>query len=260
MNQPLDFHQLKAMLDWHVELGATEATGDVPVNRYDVPAKAPKPVVAASVEPETPMAAPAIDAVALAQSSAQAAQDLDALQAALNDFDQCDLKRAARGLVFAKGQAGAEVMIIGEAPDRDDERARTPFSGPSGILLAKMFAAIGRSVDGTSPADQIYVTNCLPWCPPQNRDPKPDEIAMLAPFLRRHIALAKPKAVVLMGNMPLASLFNMRGISRNRGQWKDIDGTPALLMQHPMDLMKNPSAKRDAWADLLALNAKMKDL
>lgn len=257
MNQALDFHQLKAMLDWHVELGATEAIGDVAVNRYDVPAKAPKPASAPPAEPEAQSEQPTIDAAAIAEKAARAAQDIEALKAALTDFEHCDLKRGSRGLVFAKGHAGADVMVIGEAPDRDDERAAKPFSGPTGVLLDKMFSAIGRSIDGESPDSQIYVTNCLPWCPPQNRDPKPDEISMMAPFLRRHIALAKPKAVVVMGNMPLSALFNMRGISRNRGIWKDIEGTPALLMQHPMDLMRNPAAKRDAWKDLLALKAKV---
>lgn len=257
MNQQIDFHHAKALLEWHIELGATDAICDEPINRYEIPAKAPKAAKPADVE--APAAKPLqVDTIAEAERAAAAAQDLDALKQAINAFDHCALKRAARGLIFANGQPTADVMIVGEVSDRADEKAGVPFSGPSGVLLDKMFAAIGRKTDGQSPDTQIYAVNTLPWSAPQNRDPRPDEIAMMVPFLHRHIELAAPKIVVLMGNTPCQALLGKKGISRMRGTWETINGNSVLLMQHPVDLMQNPMAKRNAWNDLLALQSKLR--
>ena len=250
--ESMDFHTAKALLDWQIDLGATEAIGDVPVNRYDVqpapvqPAAAPAPVFA--------VAAPA-DAVALAEQAAQNAGSLEALQAALAAFEHCELKRGARNLVFSDGVPAARVMIIGEAPGRDEDREGRPFVGRAGQLLDRMLAAIGMSRDAVR--DPVYITNVLPWRPPQNRDPAPDEIAMMRPFLERHVALADPDILVLMGNISCQTVLAKRGITRLRGQWQTAFGKPVLPMFHPAYLLRNPAAKGHAWADLLALKAKL---
>ncbi|MEM1234343.1 MAG: uracil-DNA glycosylase, partial [Pseudomonadota bacterium] len=122
----------------------------------------------------------------------------------------------------------------------------------AGQLLDKMFAAIGMSR-----TEDVYITNLLPWRPPQNRDPKPDEVAMMMPFLRRHIALAQPQILIAMGNHSCMALLGKKGITRLRGQWHEAEGVPVLPMLHPAYLLRQPHAKRDAWEDLLALKARL---
>jgi DNA polymerase len=254
----LDFYTMKALLEWQAEMGADEPIGDVPVNRYDAPKAAPSIARASApaVEPAAP--SPGADPVAEARNQAEAARDLGQLQAALAAFEHCDLKKGARNLVFADGDASADVMIIGEAPGRDEDMRGLPFVGRAGQLLDRMLAAIDMGRE--HPAAPVYITNILPWRPPQNREPTPAEIAMLLPFVKRHVVLADPKLVVLMGNTPCAALLGRRGITRMRGTWETVLGRPALPMFHPAYLLRNPLAKREAWADLLALRARLKDL
>lgn len=265
MQTDVDFWTAKALLDWQIEMGADEAIQDTPVNRYDLPDKAPKAAPAAqpSAQPSAVPAtagivpdAPEIDAVAEASIAASAAQDLTALREAMAAYSHCDLKAGARNLVFADGIAGAPVMIVGEAPGRDEDREGRPFVGRAGQLLDKMLAAIdlGRARDDAP----VYITNVLPWRPPQNRTPDAGEIAMLLPFLKRHIQLAQPKLLVLMGNTPCQALLGRTGITRMRGNWTEALGLPTLPMFHPAYLLRTPAAKRETWADLLALKAKLK--
>ena len=253
--ESVDFHTARALLEWQIELGADECIGDDPVDRYELPVK--------QIKPKQPEAKPHLtkgpvrlaerDAVAEAQAAARAAGTLEELRAALEAFDLCDLKKGARNMVFCDGIAGAPVMIVGEAPGVEEDRQGKPFVGASGQLLDRMFAAIGM---GRTQADApIYITNTLPWRPPHNRDPKPEEIAMMLPFLIRHIQLADPKGLVLMGNWACQALLSKRGITRLRGTWTQAVDKPALPMFHPAYLLRNPAAKRDAWADLLNLKA-----
>jgi DNA polymerase len=192
------------------------------------------------------------DPVAIARKAAGAAQDLGSLEAALGGYAHCELKKGARNLVFSDGVPGARVMIVGEAPGRDEDREGRPFVGRAGQLLDKMLAAID-----LSRAESVYITNVLPWRPPQNRDPKPEEIAMMKPFLERHIALAKPEVLVIVGNISCQALLGKKGITRLRGNWTEAYGLPALPMFHPAYLLRNPAAKREAWADLLSLKARL---
>ncbi|WP_415921371.1 uracil-DNA glycosylase [Tateyamaria sp. SN6-1] len=245
-------HAALAALAWQVELGVDECIGDAPVNRYDAPPPAPKPAaVEAAPVPPVRMAE---DPVAIAQAAADSAADLPALRAALGAYEHCELKRGARNLVFSDGVPGARVMIVGEAPGRDEDREGKPFVGRAGQLLDKMLAAIDLSRDAS-----VYITNVLPWRPPQNRDPKPEEIAMMQPFLYRHIALADPDVLVIVGNHACQALLGKRGITRLRGDWTEAQGKPALPMFHPAYLLRNPGAKREAWADLLSLRARLRD-
>lgn len=187
------------------------------------------------------------------------AKDLGALATAMEAFDQCELKRGARSFVFCDGDPTARVMIVGEAPGREEDRAGRPFVGRAGLLLDRMFDAIGLGRTKEDPAEGLYITNVLPWRPPSNRTPDAQEIGMMLPFLERHIALADPEIVVVMGNTPCQALLGKTGITRMRGQWTQVLGKPCLPMFHPAYLLRNPVAKREAWADLLELNARLRD-
>nr|WP_040671952.1 uracil-DNA glycosylase [Rhodobacter sp. SW2] len=243
-----------AALAWQVDLGATEAIGDAPVNRYEMP----DAVAVAKVQSAPVVAAPYADPVAVARAAAAGAGTLAELRAAMEAFDLCDLKRGARNTVFADGNPNARVMLIGEAPGRDEDAEGRPFVGRAGQLLDRMLAAIGLSRQSPDPAAAVYITNVLPWRPPQNRDPAPDEIAMMQPFLARHVELAAPELIVLMGNISCQAVLGQRGITRLRGQWTEAFGHPALPMLHPAYLLRTPAAKRDSWADLLALKARLR--
>jgi DNA polymerase len=180
------------------------------------------------------------------------------LAAAMQAFEYCDLKKGARSFVFSDGNPAARVMIVGEAPGREEDRAGRPFVGRAGQLLDRMLEAIQMGRAASDPAQSVYITNVLPWRPPSNRTPDAAEIAMMLPFLERHIALADPEIVVLMGNTPCQALLGKTGITRMRGTWVEVLCKPCLPMFHPAYLLRNPIAKREAWADLLALKARLR--
>jgi DNA polymerase len=167
-----------AALAWQFELGATEAIGETPVNRYALPAK---PSALASEAPAAPAPVKAAP-VAVAEAVAASAADLGALHAAMAAFPHCALREGARNTVFSDGNPSARVMIVGEAPGREEDERGKPFVGVAGRLLDQMFTAIGLARAEDDPERGLYITNVLPWRPPQNRDPQPDAIAMLMPF------------------------------------------------------------------------------
>lgn len=260
MLDDLGYWDALAALEWQVELGADEAMLDAPVDRFDLPApvvlpKAAPVVVAAAAAPVRPRA-PDVDAVAIARQLAESAGSLEALQAALQGFEHCELKRGARNLVFSSGAPQARVMVIGAAPGRDEDRQGAPFVGAEGAMLDKMFAAIGLDRTMAGP-EGLYLTTIVPWRPTQDRDPKPEELAMIAPFVSRHIELAGPEIVVLMGNHACAGALGLHGIKKLRGQWQDGLPCPAMPMFHPKSLLKAPLLKREAWVDLLAIKARL---
>lgn len=249
---------------WQADLGADEAICDAPVNRFDLPKKLDAPAKAASkpapANPQAAAPAPQVDAVAEAEALASAAQTLDDLRAAIDSFAHCDLRMGARNLVFADGNPDARVMIIGEAPGRDEDRHGLPFVGEAGQMLDRMFAAIDMGRARPDSARALYITNILPWRPPQNRDPSAEERAMMRPFVARHVALIDPDYLILMGRISAATMLNTStGITRLRGQWQTCLDRHALPMLHPAYLLRNPIAKREAWADLLALQAKLRE-
>ncbi len=258
MESALDFHTAKALLDWQIELGADEALCEAPVDRYALEVEKPK--AKAKQTPQAPVKQPEVDPAAEARKAVQAAQDLLGLRAAMEAFDHCELKRGARQLVFSDGNPAARVMIIGEAPGRDEDREGRPFVGRAGQLLDRMLEAIGLDRTSDAPETAVYITNVLPWRPPQNRDPKPEEIAMMLPFLERHVALANPDILILMGNISCQAGLGKRGITRLRGHWAEAFGKPALPMFHPAYLLRTPQAKREAWADLLEVKARLRAL
>jgi DNA polymerase len=242
-----------AALAWQVELGADEAIGEAPVDRF---APAPAPALPAAVP-----AAVAPKAAAEPEGTAALAArcgDLAALKAAMAGFEGCALRLGARNLVFADGHPGARLMVIGEAPGREEDRAGLPFVGRSGQLLDRMLAAIGLSRRAGNPDEAAYITNTLPWRPPQNREPSADEVAMLLPFLHRHIELKAPEVLLLVGAAAVRTLLETGdGITRMRGRWLEWRGIPVMATFHPAALLRDGIRKREVWTDLLALKVRL---
>ncbi len=258
-----DWHASLAALAWQVDLGVTDPVGEGPVDRYALaePVRTSQGAALQAPVRAAPVPAAAVtgnDAVAAAKAAAARANSLEELQAALAAYEHCELKRGARNLVFSDGNPAARVLILGEAPGSDEDREGRPFVGRAGQLLDRMFAAIGLDRRSSDPAQALYITNVMPWRPPANRDPEAAEIAMMRPFVERHIALVDPAVIVVMGNTPLLALTGAKGILRARGGWTMALGKPVLPMTHPAYLLRNPAAKRDAWADLLALQARLR--
>lgn len=219
---------------------------------------APTPEVGAMASPEARG-----EAVRLAS----AARTLDELRAAIAAFDGIPIKKHATNMVFADGDPSAPIMVVGDAPGADEDLLGRPFVGVSGQLLDRMLAAIGRDRAATDPTSSIYISNVLNWRPPGNRTPTPTEIEISLPFIERHIALVRPKILILSGGVAAKALLNTDvGITKLRGKWVDYtpqvmtaDGfsVPCLPMYHPSFLLRTPARKREAWADLLTIQARL---
>ncbi|MCB6179159.1 uracil-DNA glycosylase [Rhodobacter sp. Har01] len=250
-----DWEAALAALSWQLDAGVDEVLGDAPVDRYALAPASTRAAAAPALVRPAGAEVPEGDAVAAARAAASSARTLDELREALAAFRHCELKQGARTTVFADGNPKARVLILGEAPGREEDLEGLPFVGRAGQLLDRMFAAIGLSRRSPDAEAALYITNVMPWRPPGNRDPEPLEINMMRPFVERHIALIDPQVVVVMGNTPLLALTGNRGILKARGTWTQALGRPMLPMTHPAYLLRNPAAKREAWADLLALKA-----
>ncbi|ORE89878.1 uracil-DNA glycosylase [Aurantimonas sp. 22II-16-19i] len=215
-----------------------------------------------SAFPSTRIAIPDDAALADARERAVSAASLAELRELLHGFGGCNLKITAKHTVFGDGPDKAELMLIGEAPGRDEDMAGVPFVGRSGQLLNRMLAAIGIE------RESVRVTNTVPWRPPGNRAPTPAETRICLPFVQRQIELVAPKVIVCLGSPSAkAILGSAEGILRIRGKWQsysfDIDPgatIPAIAMLHPAYLLRQPAQKKLAWQDLLALKAKLDEL
>ncbi|WP_417671876.1 uracil-DNA glycosylase [Roseibium sp.] len=196
------------------------------------------------------------EAVSSAREAAGAAKTLDDLKQRLSQFSGCNLRLTAKNLVFADGTPGARVMLIGEAPGRDEDLQGRPFVGRSGQLLDKMLGAIG--LDRSS----VYIANIVPWRPPGNRTPTPQETEICKPFILRQIELAKPDVLVFLGAASAKSLLDVQdGIRKLRGRWMNFDvggrSIPCVATYHPAYLLRSPIEKRLSWRDFLSLQAKL---
>ncbi len=212
------------------------------------------PALSGEGKVRAPAAAPASpEAAAMAaREAARNAQTLDELRALLEAFDGCALRTTATQLVFADGNPQSRVMFVGEAPGYDEDIVGRPFVGRSGKLLDLMMAAIGRDRSNS------YIANVVPWRPPGNRTPTPQETAICLPFIRRQIELANPDVLVCLGGPAMQTLLGIKeGITRARGRWYPFDtGTReirALPTFHPAFLLRSPLQKRFAWRDFLAI-------
>lgn len=240
------------------------AMGERPARGAAAPSPAPPAPARAAPQAGFPPVA-AGGAMAEAEAAASGATTLEALRAAIAGFGGLALRETATNLVFADGNPAAPLMLIGEAPGAEEDREGKPFVGPSGRLLDRMLASIGLERHGSG-WGSFYVTNILAWRPPGNRNPTDAEIALSLPFIRRHIALARPRLILLVGAVAVRSLTGAReGITRLRGRWFEIGvgghgPIPALATLHPAYLLRNPGAKKDAWADLIALRRRIDDM
>lgn len=216
------------------------------------PPPPPRPAVSAAVPDEAQAAA--------AREIAAKAATLDELRQIMEGFEGCNLKATAKSMVFADGNPDADLMLVGEAPGRDEDFEGLPFVGRSGQLLDRILAAIG--LDRTS----AYVANVIPWRPPGNRAPTPHETEICRPFIERQIALVKPKVLVTLDGPPAKVLTGSPDvILRVRGTWKNHttpDGTviPVMPTLHPDYLLRNPAHKKLAWRDFLEVKAKLREL
>jgi DNA polymerase len=240
---------VQALLAWYAAMGADEAIGEQPVDCFAPPA------ASSALPPRTTPRPRASTADSRAASVADAIS-LAELEALAGAFDGCALKRTAKSLCFARGREDARLMLIGEAPGRDEDLSGKPFVGRAGQLLDRMLAAIGLT------EDQVYITNTVYWRPPGNRTPTPAEVEACAPFLARQIELLSPEVIVLLGGAAAKTIIGTaEGIMRLRGKWlsyacagRDIATLPTL---HPAYLLRNPEHKRLAWRDLLMVKERL---
>ncbi|WP_456734342.1 uracil-DNA glycosylase [Bradyrhizobium sp. USDA 3364] len=256
---------LQQLLAFYLEAGVDCALGDEPINRLEEPEPVPAPAAPRPValNPLRPPPMPAVPrseitvapdaAIASAREAARTAPTLEALRTLMETFDGCALKHTATRLVFADGNPQARVMFVGEAPGRDEDIEGLPFVGRSGKLLDRMIAAIGLD------RSKAYIANVIPWRPPGNRTPTPQETQVCLPFIQRHIELVNPDVLVTLGNPSTQALLGTReGIMRTRGKWIDYDtGTRAIRAVatfHPAYLLRSPSYKRLSWQDLRAIS------
>ena len=258
---PTQEKSARELLAFYAEAGVDALVGEEPVNRFAVAGPVPtqplareRPVTpAVRIEPATAVAPAPPDAATLeAREAARGAPTLEALRGILEKFDGCALKATATRLVFADGTPGSRVMLIGEAPGRDEDIQGLPFVGRSGKLLDRMLAAIG--LDCSS----VYIANVVPWRPPGNRTPTPQETQICLPFIKRQIELANPDILVCLGGPSATTLLGIReGITKSRGRWFKFDTGAreirALPTFHPAFLLRSPLQKRLAWRDFLAV-------
>ncbi|MEP0944865.1 MAG: uracil-DNA glycosylase [Rhizobiaceae bacterium] len=291
--------ELGDILTWYADAGVDIALDDAPIDRFEqskravaAASKKAKPGATAAAtaataaaaaanqpgqpaqstqrpspatRPATPPAAqmeraiPDAGVIERARKLAAEATTLAELKAAIEGFDGCNLKFTARSTVFADGNPQSRIMLIGEAPGRDEDEQGLPFVGPSGQLLDKMLMAIG--LDRTS----VYIANVLPWRPPGNRTPTAAESDICMPFIERHVELAAPDLLVLVGGASAATMLRTKtGIMSLRGKWQTLTigdrELPAMPSLHPAYLLRTPNHKALAWRDLLAIEAKLAEL
>lgn len=252
-----------AALKWQMEIGADVALAEQPCDRLARP-PAPPPSVSPPVASATTTAQPSpsspsrlgtAEAVIAARQLAEQCQNLADLREAIRNFDGFAVKATATQMVFADGDSASPLMLIGEAPGADEDRQGLPFVGKAGQLLNRMLAAIALQ------REDVYISNILNWRPPGNRTPTPQEMDIARPLILRHIELAQPKLLVIMGNVACKTLLQTeQGITRLRGKMQEHDlGTSqswaCLPTFHPSYLLRNPTAKRSAWADMLKIQA-----
>jgi DNA polymerase len=296
MTETRDISEILGLLDWYRSMGADAALDAEPVDwlargpvppgqgfqwpdRPDAASSGPalrEPAAPAAIRaaappavpqtrpeqsrldprprPQTPLAAS--EAETDARRIARTALSLEALGEALAAFDGCTLKATATKLCFYRGAPAARLMLIGEAPGRDEDLEGKPFVGRAGQLLDKMLKAIN-----LTDAD-VHITNVVYWRPPGNRPPTPQETLACRPFLERQIELVNPEFIVALGGSAAKDVLGVsEGIMRLRGKWRDVKignvTVPALATLHPAYLLRTPAAKQMAWLDLLAIKARL---
>ena len=264
-------------MEWYVEAGVDVLLEDAPIDRFcevappsrkkKQAASSPSPAErlaqkaenssrpASIIKPQATM--PDAAAIDMARELAGNAKTLDELKQVMSGFEGCNLKRTAKSLVFSDGNPAAKIMLIGEAPGRDEDIQGLPFVGRAGQLLDKMLAAIDLN------RESVYITNVIPWRPPGNRTPTPQETEICRPFIEKHIELVNPDMIFMLGGSSAKTLLKTTdGIMKLRGKWTEVktenSAVKALPTLHPAYLLRQPAHKRLAWQDLLSLKQALK--
>lgn len=274
---------LVALLAWYRDMGVTEALAEGPLNRLSHGDKRTgAPGVAETDAPDREQSRPAGDprstppaprpkaaraftmpppaaAEVAARTAAVSARSLDELRVHIDRFEGCALSATAKNLCFYRGAPRARLMIIGEAPGREEDLEGKPFVGRAGQLLDRMLAAIGLG------EEDVHITNIVYWRPPGNRTPTPQEALVCRPFLMRQIELVAPEVLLLLGGAAAKQILDVsEGILRIRGKWRPVEiagrTIPAMATLHPAYLLRTPASKRLAWRDLLTVREKLDSL
>lgn len=289
MTETSDQDSLIRVLDWYRAMGVDGATAAEPVNWLErgsdagnLIVRAPAPVqapVGSSIADRAPVASPPIRALPVApnpspalashrplppvgpsaagmaaREAARHAKSLSELRIALERFEGCSLKSTAKNLCFFRGSETARLMLIGEAPGREEDLEGKPFVGRAGQLLDKMLGAIGLT------ETDVHITNIVYWRPPGNRTPTPQEAEACRPFLERHVELVAPDIVAVLGGVAAKAILNeSEGIMKLRGRWHEMaigtHKTRVIATLHPAYLLRTPASKRQAWRDFLTIRS-----
>ncbi|WP_375616092.1 MULTISPECIES: uracil-DNA glycosylase family protein [unclassified Bartonella] len=261
------------LLNFYKESGADAVLTDFPIDRFKQSASSEKkstPVVNIS-DNQRPSPSVKLDNHSLHNSraiqnepaaieSAKSAKTLEELKSALLAFNGCSLKLTAKNTCFSDGTAGSPLMLIGEAPGREEDIQGIPFVGKAGMLLNKILASIGLT------RNNVYIANTIPWRPPGNRTPTPREVALCRPFIERHIYLARPRVLIALGGVAAQFLTgSQNGIIRTRGKWhiyesEDNIKIPVMPTFHPAYLLRTPSQKKLTWIDFLEVKNRLDSL
>jgi uracil-DNA glycosylase family 4 len=246
---------LRSLLDWYASVGVD--VPNVPPARTSRPKKRSLPVQN-KLLPTTSKPIAEAPSSRLVAPELSKIRTLEALKEAMNAYDAGALSDTARQPVFARGNPQAKLMVIGEAPGREEDLQGKPFIGPAGQLLDRMLGAIALG------EDDFYATNVINWRLPKNRNPTPEDLATCRPFLEKHIELAQPKVLLLVGGISMTAMTGLTGIMKNHGEWQNVTIAgatyPALPLYHPAFLLRRPELKKDAWRDLLSLREKLLSL
>lgn len=264
---------IRELLQWYIASGVDETIASTPCSYA---AKPPVPEPVKTLEPmkkpaqtlpasplvavgNAPITSPA-KAVEDAQRLAHAANTLEELREAVMQFQGCALKKTAKNTVFADGNPDARVILIGEAPGEQEDERGIPFCGKSGQLLDNVLASIG-----LTRAENLYISNTVFWRPPGNRTPTPEEVAMCAPFVQKHIALKNPDLLLLAGGVAGSVLGSQESVSRMRQKFHRytnhylVKEIPAVVIYHPSYLLRQPGQKAAAWLDMLMVQEFLKN-
>ena len=265
--------EILAALHWQLEMGADEPIEDIAYGQWHeepITETPPARLISSSNQPSQPSApsenisVPTSVAAAIneARRLADSAQTLAELTLVIQGFEGCALKKTAFQTVIADGVAHSPIMLIGEAPGAEEDKQGVPFCGASGQLLDTMLGYAG-----LSRKENLFISNCVYWRPPGNRQPTPEEIAICQPFVEKMIALNAPKILVAVGGTATKALLNeSRGITKIRGQVFEYKNQylskplPIHVIYHPSFLLRQPMAKKDSWNDILSLKSALQAL
>ncbi|EJF77635.1 uracil-DNA glycosylase, family 4 [Bartonella sp. DB5-6] len=270
LNQTQCSISYEELLNFYKESGADAVLTDSPVDRFSQSASLEKKLTQTINTFHNQQASPAIklsnhplsipsiiQGEPSAIESAKNANTLDELKSALLAFNGCSLKLTAKNTCFSDGTAGSSLMLIGEAPGREEDIQGIPFVGKAGILLNKILASIGLT------RNNVYIANTIPWRPPGNRTPTAREVALCRPFIERQIHLAKPRILIALGGVATQFLTGAQnGIIRTRGKWLTYEGEdnvkiPVMPTFHPAYLLRTPSQKKLTWIDFLEVKKRL---